>query len=73
MVRPLVSSCAVVCSLLYAFLQTEVEERDIASWFIKDAENNKDNKEYQKWLSGDTATVVVAGRYSATCKSPNQV
>lgn len=40
-----------------------MEERDIASWFIEDAKSNGNNPDQQRWLSGDTATVVVAGRY----------
>ncbi|KAL9065091.1 MAG: hypothetical protein Q9157_007595 [Trypethelium eluteriae] len=42
-------------------MKTKVEQQDIASWFIKDAKINEDNKQHQRWLSGDTATVVVAG------------
>ncbi|KAL6720637.1 hypothetical protein ACLMJK_002562 [Lecanora helva] len=42
-------------------MKVTVKERDIASWFIQEAECDKDNPEQQKWLSGDTATVVVAG------------
>ncbi|KAB8294166.1 hypothetical protein EYC80_009606 [Monilinia laxa] len=42
-------------------MKTTVKERDIASWFIEDAEKNKGNINHQRWLSGDTATVVVAG------------
>ncbi|KAF5873339.1 putative benzoate 4-monooxygenase cytochrome protein [Botrytis fragariae] len=42
-------------------MKVTVKERDIASWFIEDAEKNKNNGQYRRWLSGDTATVVVAG------------
>jgi len=42
-------------------MKTEVEERDIASWFIEELEKDSDNKLHRRWLSGDTATVVVAG------------
>lgn len=42
--------------------QITVKEPDIASWFIEDAEKNKNNGQTRRWLSGDTATVVVAGR-----------
>ena len=45
--------------------QTNVTQPDIASWFIEAAERQKGGKastETQRWLSGDTATVVVAGR-----------
>ncbi|PQE28382.1 Cytochrome P450 protein [Rutstroemia sp. NJR-2017a BBW] len=45
-----------------AISMREVKEKDIASWFIEDAEKNKDNDQHGMWLSGDTATVVVAGR-----------
>ncbi|KAL9105897.1 MAG: hypothetical protein Q9227_009008 [Pyrenula ochraceoflavens] len=43
--------------------QIKVKDRDIASWFIEDAEKHisPGDKTYQRWLSGDTATVVVAG------------
>ena len=43
-------------------LQRSVEERDIASYFLEDAEFKKDDPNHKRWLSGDTATVVVAGR-----------
>lgn len=62
-VRPC-PGCELVPLFTYScgLIQTEVKERDIASWFIEDAGNNKGDKEHQRWLSGDTATVVVAGR-----------
>ncbi|KAL8728064.1 MAG: hypothetical protein Q9166_005664 [cf. Caloplaca sp. 2 TL-2023] len=50
-----------LCLVNLIVVQTEVKERDIASWFIDDAKGNEGNKEHAKWLSGDTATVVVAG------------
>ncbi|KAI9698907.1 MAG: hypothetical protein M1820_007328 [Bogoriella megaspora] len=42
-------------------IKTVVKSRDIASWFIEDQEKNDFSTERQQWLSGDTATVVVAG------------
>ncbi|KAL9035951.1 MAG: hypothetical protein Q9180_004579 [Flavoplaca navasiana] len=42
--------------------KTDIKERDIASWFIEDVKGSEDNSEHMRWLSGDTATVVVAGR-----------
>ena len=53
-----------------SLFQTDTKERDIASWFIEDAKGNEDNNEHMRWLSGDTATVVVAGRSEPYCPTP---
>jgi hypothetical protein len=38
------------------------EEKDIASFFIDEAENQKEDPSRDDWIRGDTATVIVAGR-----------
>ncbi|EED14653.1 cytochrome P450, putative [Talaromyces stipitatus ATCC 10500] len=43
-------------------MKKEVENRDIASWFIDDyVLCEKTNPNQHRWLSGDTATLVIAG------------
>lgn len=44
-------------------VQTRPEEKDIASFFLEEAEKEEYSPAMQKWLKGDTATVIVAGRY----------
>ncbi|KAJ5305867.1 cytochrome P450 [Penicillium antarcticum] len=39
-----------------------LSDRDIASWFIEDHEKHESDPTWARWLSGDTATLVVAGR-----------
>jgi nitrous oxide reductase accessory protein NosL len=44
-------------------MKTEVENRDIASWFIDDyVLHERTNPNQHQWLRGDTATLVIAGR-----------
>ncbi|KAJ6008772.1 hypothetical protein N7522_003788 [Penicillium canescens] len=38
-----------------------LSDRDIASWFIEDYEKHRSDPTRARWLSGDTATLVVAG------------
>jgi cytochrome P450 len=44
-------------------VKMEPEEKDIASFFIDEAENQKEDPSRDDWIRGDTATVIVAGRY----------
>ena len=41
------------------------DERDISSFFLEDADKNGHTDVTKRWLKGDTATVIVAGRYEA--------
>ncbi|PLB38295.1 cytochrome P450 [Aspergillus candidus] len=42
-------------------MKRTLDDRDIASWFIQDHESHSDDGSRKHWLSGDTATLVVAG------------
>ncbi|KAL9055425.1 MAG: hypothetical protein Q9206_003146 [Seirophora lacunosa] len=41
--------------------KTRPPERDIASYFIEEAESKGHSKNMQRWMQGDAATVIVAG------------
>lgn len=43
-------------------MKRKVESKDIASWFIEDHLTREHDSNRHRWLSGDTATLVVAGR-----------
>ncbi|OQD83828.1 hypothetical protein PENANT_c015G07232 [Penicillium antarcticum] len=51
--------------LAFAFIpgvwKEVLSDRDIASWFIEDHEKHESDPTWARWLSGDTATLVVAG------------
>ncbi|KAJ9260547.1 hypothetical protein DTO212C5_8476 [Paecilomyces variotii] len=42
-------------------MKRKVESKDIASWFIEDHLTREHDSNRHRWLSGDTATLVVAG------------
>ena len=46
-------------------VQMDVKDTDLASWLIAEAEKTGFREEDMRWLAGDAATVVVAGRYGS--------
>jgi len=48
-------------SIMDRRMNNEVKEPDIASWFIDELEKDDENVEHKRWMSGDTATIIVAG------------